>query len=137
MSFTFKTKCSSLDLFCQPPVFTKTSESQRSILPLLERLSGEPNGKVVLISTNQAVTGAELVELRLQPVVSIAATDTVAALNEAHDEMLRALSEYFQRNGVQRSDPPFVRYHTFGNAETDQEIGVPITEPATGRKGEA
>jgi effector-binding domain-containing protein len=29
--------------------------------------------------------------------------------------------------------PPFVRYHTFGETETDVEVGVPVTEGASGQ----
>ena len=84
------------------------------------------------MSTNQADRSVELVELGLQPVVSIRATVPVAALNEAQAEMLHTLSEYLQRSGAQPSGPPFVRYHTFGDSETDMEMGVPMAEPAAG-----
>jgi effector-binding domain-containing protein len=67
-----------------------------------------------------------------QPVVSIRATIPVAQLGEVVGERLGALGAYLQRHGLTPAGPPFVRYHTFGNTETDMEVGVPVAAPAPG-----
>jgi effector-binding domain-containing protein len=33
---------------------------------------------------------------------------------------------------VQPAGPPFVRYHTFGETETDLQVGIPVAEAAPG-----
>lgn len=67
-----------------------------------------------------------------QPTISIRETVAIAALGEAQDAMLQALSGYIAQHGVQPAGPPFVRYHTFRETETDLELGVPTGEPAAG-----
>ena len=37
-----------------------------------------------------------------------------------------------QRKEVAAAGPPFVRYRTFGDQETDVEIGIPVSAPPTG-----
>ena len=39
---------------------------------------------------------------------------------------------FMQRRGVRPAGAPFVRYHTFGETETDLEVGVPVAEAASG-----
>ncbi len=53
-------------------------------------------------------------------------------MGEAMDDRLRALSAYLQQRGVQPAGAPFVRYHTFGETETDLETGIPVAEPVAG-----
>jgi effector-binding domain-containing protein len=67
-----------------------------------------------------------------QPVVSIRATVGVDQLGEAMDDRLRALSAYLQQRGLEPAGAPFVRYHTFGDTETDLETGIPVAEPVAG-----
>jgi len=74
----------------------------------------------------------ELKQLAPQPVVSIRETVKIAALGEAQGDRLRVVSRYLQQRGVQHAGPPFVRYHTFGDTETDVELGVPVAEPMVG-----
>ena len=67
-----------------------------------------------------------------QPVSSIRRTVELAHLSEAQGESLRELWGSIQRRGVEPAGPPFVRYHTFGETETDLEVGVPMVEASSG-----
>lgn len=68
------------------------------------------------------------VESRLvQPVVSVRSIVAVSALAPAFGERFEALTGYLRRHGLEPVGPPFVRYHTFGDEETDVEVGVPLT----------
>ena len=67
-----------------------------------------------------------------QPVLSIRRTVELAHLSEAQGESLRELWGSIQRRGVEPAGPPFVRYHTFGETETDLEVGVPVVEASSG-----
>ena len=67
-----------------------------------------------------------------QPVLSIRRTVELARLSEAQGESLRDLWGSIQRRGVEPAGPPFVRYHTFGETETDLEVGVPVVEASPG-----
>jgi effector-binding domain-containing protein len=74
----------------------------------------------------------EIRRLRPQPVLSIRATIRVDQLGEAMGDRIQALSNYLQQHDVLPAGPPYVRYHTFGNTETDMEFGVPVAGPAAG-----
>jgi effector-binding domain-containing protein len=74
----------------------------------------------------------EVEERPPQPVLSIRTTVPVAKLAEAQGERLRALWSHLDRRGVAPAGPPFVRYHTFGEAETDVEVGVPVAQGVAG-----
>ena len=67
-----------------------------------------------------------------QPVVSIRATVPIAELAQHQGDRLAALAGYLQQHGVQPAGPPFVRYHTFGETETDLEGGIPVAAPVAG-----
>jgi effector-binding domain-containing protein len=67
-----------------------------------------------------------------QPVLSIRANVAVAELAQAQGERLSELWRSMQARGLPPVGPPFVRYHTFGETETDVELGVPVSEGATG-----
>jgi effector-binding domain-containing protein len=67
-----------------------------------------------------------------QPILSIRRNVELVRLTEAQGERLRELWNSMQRQGVQPAGPPFVRYHTFGESETDLEVGVPVAEAAPG-----
>ena len=71
-------------------------------------------------------------ERKSQPVLSIRRTVELAHLTEAQGESLRELWGSIQRRGVEPAGPPFVRYHTFGETETDLEVGVPVVEASSG-----
>jgi effector-binding domain-containing protein len=70
-----------------------------------------------------------------QPVLSVRASVPVAELAPAQGEALGALWSYLHHHGVRPTGPPYVRYHTFGEAETDMEVGVPVPA-AAGAGGE-
>jgi effector-binding domain-containing protein len=67
-----------------------------------------------------------------QPVLSIRTTVAVAELAQAQGDGLSELWRSMQARGLAAIGPPFVRYHTFGETETDLEVGVPVREEATG-----
>jgi effector-binding domain-containing protein len=67
-----------------------------------------------------------------QPVLSIRQTVELASLTEAQGGSLRELWSSIQRRGVKPVGPPFVRYHSFGETETDLEVGIPVAEAAPG-----
>jgi effector-binding domain-containing protein len=67
-----------------------------------------------------------------QPVLSIRANARVAQLTEAQGERLRALWSFMDQRGVTPAGPPFVRYHTFGETETDLETGIPVVKAVSG-----
>ena len=85
-----------------------------------------------MMPTEQHGDQVEIRRLEPQPVVSIRATIPVADLGQHQGERLEALTAYLRRRGVQPSGPPFVRYHTFGEIETDVELGIPVVEPVPG-----
>ena len=72
----------------------------------------------------------ELVELPARPVLSIRTTFPVARLGEMVGDRLATLSRHLRDHGLRPAGPPFVRYHTFGDVQTDMEFGVPLTAPA-------
>jgi|Tabmets5t2r1_1033131.scaffolds.fasta_scaffold07870_2 hypothetical protein len=37
-----------------------------------------------------------------------------------------------QARGVAPAGPPLGRYHTFGQTETDVEVGIPVVDPTAG-----
>jgi effector-binding domain-containing protein len=84
-------------------------------------MNAEPSGNHV-----------EIQQLEPQPVLYIRATARIDQLGEAMGDRIQALSGYIQERGVQPAGPPFVRYHTFGETETDFELGVPVVKPAAG-----
>jgi hypothetical protein len=71
-------------------------------------------------------------ELDAQHVLSIRATVEIARLAEAQGEHLHEVWRSVQRQELTPSGPPFVRYHTFGETETDVEVGVPVHRAAAG-----
>jgi hypothetical protein len=66
-----------------------------------------------------------VVEREPQPVLSIRRTVELAHLAEAQGESLRELWSSIRRRGVRTAGPPFVRYHTFGELQTDLERASP------------
>jgi effector-binding domain-containing protein len=67
-----------------------------------------------------------------QLVLSIRANVPVAELPQAQGERLGELWHSMQARGLVPARPPFVRYHTFGETETDVEVGVPVSKGAAG-----
>jgi effector-binding domain-containing protein len=66
------------------------------------------------------------------PVLSIRGNVAVAQLAEAQGEFLGELWKALQSRGLSPVGPPFVRYHTFGETETDVEVGVPVQDDVAG-----
>lgn len=75
----------------------------------------------------------EVQQLAAQPTLSVRATVPLAQLAEAQGDQLQALLSYLHQCGVEAAGPPFVRYHTFGDEETDLEVGIPMATPVAGR----
>jgi GyrI-like small molecule binding domain len=67
-----------------------------------------------------------------QPVLSIRRNVAVAELADAQAESLGALWRSLHGRGLLPLGPPFVRYHLFGETETDVEVGVPVADGVTG-----
>jgi effector-binding domain-containing protein len=67
-----------------------------------------------------------------QPVLSIRTNVPVAQLAQAQGERLSELWRSMQARGLAPVGPPFVRYHTLGETETDVEVGMPVSESAPG-----
>jgi len=74
----------------------------------------------------------EIEHLDPQPVLSIRQTVRVADLGQAMGERIPALWGYMQQQGVRPAGPLYVRYHTFGDTETDMETGLPVVEAVAG-----
>lgn len=67
-----------------------------------------------------------------QLILSIRQKVSLVALPQTQGESLAALWRFMQGEEVAAVGPPFVRYHSFGEDETDVEVGVPISAPALG-----
>ena len=85
-----------------------------------------------MMAAEQHANDVAIQHLAPQPVVSIRATVQIADLAAAMDDRLTALAGYLRQGGAQPAGPPFVRYHTFGETETDLEFGIPVVEPVAG-----
>ncbi|HEX8229847.1 MAG TPA: GyrI-like domain-containing protein [Chloroflexia bacterium] len=85
-----------------------------------------------MMAAEQNNEDAHLQQLELQPVLSIRGTIPVAELGATMGERLGALSSYLQQSGARPAGPPYVLYHTFGDTQTDFELGVPLREPVAG-----
>jgi effector-binding domain-containing protein len=81
------------------------------------------------MDTTRHDAAVELQQLKPQPILGIRATIRIVDLGEAVGERIAALWGYLHRRDVQPAGPPFVRYHTFGETETDFEFGVPVVHP--------
>jgi hypothetical protein len=68
-----------------------------------------------------------------QPILSVRASVPVAELAAAQGETLRALWNHLQQRGVRPAGPPYVRYHSFGETDTDMEVGIPVAAGAVGQ----
>jgi len=97
------------------------------------KLYGPPvAGKVLIMAAEQHGNDVAMEQLEPQPVLSIRATVQIVDLVQAQDDRLRALSSYLQQCGAQLAGPPFMRYHTFTQTETDLELGIPVVAPIAG-----
>ena len=80
----------------------------------------------------QSLDTVVLEDRKPQPVLSIRATVRIDELAERHGESLRELWRSMQTRGVTAAGPPFVRYHTWGQTETDVEVGIPVADAVSG-----
>ncbi|HUS14138.1 MAG TPA: GyrI-like domain-containing protein [Chloroflexia bacterium] len=67
-----------------------------------------------------------------QPIVSIRATIPVSQIGDEMGARLALLADYLQQSGATAAGPLFVRYHSFGETETDMETGLPVATPVAG-----
>jgi effector-binding domain-containing protein len=74
----------------------------------------------------------EVAKLAAQPVLSIRETIPVARLGDTMGERISVLAQFLRERDTPPAGPPYVRYHTFSDTETDLEVGVPVTQPAPG-----
>ncbi len=84
------------------------------------------------MAAEQHSDDVEILQLEPQPVAGIRGIIPVAELGEHQGDRLQALVAFLRQRGVQPAGPPFVRYHTFGETETDFELGIPVAEPVAG-----
>src|SRR5512132_2917390 len=84
------------------------------------------------MTQNASSTEIEVQRRDPQPVLSVRAVVPIVQLAAAQDAALKAVWAHLQQQGVQPAGPPFVRYHSFGKAESDVEVGVPVVEDTTG-----
>jgi effector-binding domain-containing protein len=78
------------------------------------------------------MTTIEVEQRDPQPMLSIRQTVPVAELTQAQGTSLHELWRFLHERGVAPTGPPFVRYHTFGDVETDVETGVPVGDAVAG-----
>jgi effector-binding domain-containing protein len=78
------------------------------------------------------MTAIEIQNRASQRVLSVRQTVPISDLTQAQGESLRELSRLLRVRGVAPAGPPFVRYHTFGDTETDVEVGVPVAGDVDG-----
>jgi effector-binding domain-containing protein len=84
------------------------------------------------MNTGQPPEDILIEEREPQPVLSIRQTVELARLTDAQGESLRELWSSINRHGSEPTGPPFVRYHTFGETETDLEVGIPVVDAVSG-----
>jgi effector-binding domain-containing protein len=65
-----------------------------------------------------------------QPALSLRSVVAIGDIGRTHGEKFAALTDLLRRHGLTPAGPPFVRYHTFTEQDTDAEVGVPLTAPA-------
>jgi effector-binding domain-containing protein len=83
------------------------------------------------MDADQTAEAPVFAEREPRPVLSIRRRVELAHLTEAQGESLRELWSSIDRRGVKPAGAPFVRYHTFGETETDLEVGIPVVETSS------
>jgi effector-binding domain-containing protein len=78
------------------------------------------------------MSAIEIQQRTPQPVVSVRQTVPIAELTQFQGESLNELWRLLRDGGVAPAGAPFVRYHTFGDGETDVEVGVPVQVQVAG-----
>ena len=82
----------------------------------------------MFVSDQQDPEAIVLEDRSPQPVLSIRQTIRVDEIAERHGESLRELWGAMRAHAVAAVGPPFVRYHAFGETETDVEVGIPVAD---------
>ncbi len=85
-----------------------------------------------MMGAEQQGEGVTIQQLAAQPVLSIRGTVQIEQLVAVMDQRVPVLLAGLQQGGAQPAGPLFVRYHTFGETETDLETGIPVVTPVTG-----
>jgi effector-binding domain-containing protein len=99
---------------------------------MCDDVGGARTGAMTLNTPQDPEAAVLLEEREPQPVLSIRSTVAVAELAQAQGERLSELWRSMQERDVAPLGPPFVRYHTFGDAETDVELGFPVSAGVAG-----
>jgi len=86
----------------------------------------------MMMAPDENGTEVEIQQIEPQPVLSIRATVRIADLAEVVGDRISVMWDYLHQRGVQPAGPPFVRYHTFGETETDLEFGIPVVQSIAG-----
>jgi effector-binding domain-containing protein len=95
-------------------------------------LAKTDTGRRNVMSAGQEPENVVNEEREPQPVLSIRQTIELARLTEAQAASLRDLWSSMHRRGLRTAGPPFVRYHSFGESETDLEVGIPVVAASSG-----
>src|SRR5262245_45071559 len=82
-----------------------------------------------IMATEQTGSSVELQNFPPQAAVSIRETGRVADLPTMIEHCIATLVNYLHHHAVPPAGPPYVRYFTFGETETDFELGIPLLEP--------
>ncbi len=85
-----------------------------------------------MMDTESQSNDVTIQQLDPQPVLSVRATVQIAQLGAVMGERIPVLLDGLQQGGAQAAGPFFVRYHTFGETETDLETGIPVVTPVAG-----
>jgi effector-binding domain-containing protein len=75
---------------------------------------------------------AELEQRVRQPVAYRRTTVKLENLAQVQAKSLHEVWRAIEKRGLEPAGPPYVRYHTFGEVETDLEVGIPVREPGSG-----
>jgi effector-binding domain-containing protein len=80
------------------------------------------------VDTEQNDNSVGIQQLEPQQVLIIRATARIEQLGDVVGDRIGALAEYLRQHDMKPAGSPFVRYHTFGETETDFELGVPVAQ---------
>lgn len=73
----------------------------------------------------------ELQEQQPQSVLMVRNHVSIADLAETQARSLQEVWRAMSQNGNEPTGAPYVRYHTFGEVETDVEVGIPVRRKAS------
>jgi effector-binding domain-containing protein len=70
-----------------------------------------------------------------QPTLRIREKIAVTELTDAQGTWLGELWQTMRARGITPAGPPYLRYHMFGDVETDLEVGVPVSDKTFDEQG--